>query len=276
MFKIKRKKSAADAAPQLSGEALALLAQLQAQTGGNNRLDPNQFPDISGNAAAPAANADGTSTSRNNKQQQKDEKRRAKRRKQATKSRFSRARYLREINGNATAGVVLWLFLGIVFLIGPFLLNTKYLLPETRANLQIIDEIAALNAEITRIQPQLALSTERKNALQSQLATELQQFPPSEQVKTATNSLISDLRLAGMRVNDEALEISTNDLGVRGITGQGLEIRLDADFLTYWRLRNDFIRQFPASYVVEESIIAEPHNEIMKIHLKIIVTSAAT
>ena len=275
MFKRKRSSDSGTASAQMSPEALALLAQLQQQSGANgNRPDPANFPDISGNAPPPVT--DSKAASRNSKAQKKDEKRRAKRRKQASKTRFSRARYLREINGNATAGVVLWLFLGIIFLIGPFLLNTKYLLPETRENLRIIDEIASLNTEIIRIQPQLASNAERKVALQNTLQTKLQQFPPSEQVKTATASLISDLRLAGMRVSEDDLILSVNDLGVRGITGQGLEMRLDADFLTYWKLRNDFIRQFPASHVVEESIIAEPHNEIMKIYLKIVVTSAAT
>lgn len=273
MFSRKRKSDSDPA--KLSPEALALLAQLQQQPNANDgTLNPASFPDISDNA--PPSNSDSKAASRTSRQQQKDEKRRTKRRKQAAKARFSRTRYLREINGNATAGVVLWLFLGIIFLIGPFLLNTKYLLPETRENLRIIDEIARLNTEIMRIQPQLASNAETKLALQNNLRTQLQQFPPSETVKAATTGLINNLRLAGMQVNDEDLKISTNDLGVQGITGQGLEISLDSDFLTYWKLRNDFVRQFPASHVVEESIIAEPHNEIMKIYLKIIVTSAAS
>ena len=78
----------------------------------------------------------------------KEEKDRNKRRKKLSKSRFSRARYLREANGNAVAGLALWIFMIIVFIAAPFIVNTQILLPQTRENNDVVNQINQLEDTI--------------------------------------------------------------------------------------------------------------------------------
>jgi hypothetical protein len=137
---------------RLSSEGAALLRQLHEDENthkGARDSAGNASPDTP--TADPLAPQTARAKTREEKRAQRakdrDEKRRAKKRKRMTVARFSRARYMREAHGNATARLIIWLMLGLFFLIGPFLLNTKFLLPKTNANLVIIAEIQRLETE---------------------------------------------------------------------------------------------------------------------------------
>lgn len=203
----------------------------------------------------------------------RDEKRRAKTRKKMTSARFSRARYLREAHGNAATRIIFWLMLGLVFLFGPVLLNSKFLLPQTEANLQIIAEIERLEADMLRTQPQLAAATAQKTGQQDEIQAQLSTLPQHAAAAAALEQFIADLKAEGARVNDAETKRSISDLGVANAHGQTIEIELDSDFLTYWKIRNKLVKSFTASHVAEETLLAAPDTTVMQIRLKLMLAS---
>ena len=137
--------------------------------------------------------------------EKKEEKKRAKRRKKLSKTRFSRARYLREANGNALAAVVLWLFLIIIFVAGPFMLNTAILIPQTNENLRIIREVDQLERSIQVNQPQITATLQKRNEKQKRIESFTRSFTPQAQATAILEDFVTQLEQADM---DEAEENS--------------------------------------------------------------------
>ena len=202
----------------------------------------------------------------------KEEKIRAKRRKKLSKSRFSRARYLREANGNAIAGLALWIFTIIVVVAGLFVLNTQFLLPQTRENNDIINQISQLRDTIERSRPQLEIAVRNKSERENQIKQEAGNFIPQTAAQGLLEQFVQDLRDSGIAVSeDNPPRIFAENLGVTGLSGQSLHLSINADFLTYLRIRNRFVAAQRSIRVTEEVITATPGDPIMAISLKLTI-----
>lgn len=207
-------------------------------------------------------------------QRTREEKLRNQRRKALAKTRFSRARYLREINGNAIAGTILWGFMIVASLIGPFLLNTSFLIPQTRVNLDVIGQIRQFEAVISQAQPQIAAANQRKAEKDAQINDVITMFTDTMTADEGIRNFIDSLKAAGMSVNEGNLKRAQEDVAVSGLVGQILNVDMKGDFLTYLRLRNRFVRDQGLVHVRNESIQAKPGNRIVDINLQLMVPSS--
>lgn len=207
-------------------------------------------------------------------QRAREEKLRNQRRKALAKTRFSRARYLREINGNAITGIILWSVMIVASLIGPFLLNTGFLLPQTRMNIEVIGQIKQFEAVISQAQPQIAAANQRKAEKEAQINAVITMFTDTQAADEGIRNFIDDLKAAGMSVNESNLQHTQEDIAVSGLVGQTLIIDMKGDFLTYLRLRNRFVRNQDLVHVRDESIQAKPNNRIVDINLHLMVPSS--
>lgn len=229
-------------------------------------------------ASAKVSKAKASNVNREEKKQvaqsAREEKLRNQRRKALAKTRFSRARYLRELNGNAVAGTILWGFMIVVSLIGPFLLNTGFLLPQTRINSDVVGQIRQFEATISQAQPQIAAANQRKAEKEAQITGMTREFVDSQTAVEVIRSFIEDLKAAGMSINDGNLQLAQEDIAVSGLIGQTLSVEMKGDFLTYLRLRNRFVRDQGLVHVRDESIMAEPNNRIVAINLRLMVPSS--
>ncbi|WP_438997263.1 hypothetical protein [Candidatus Puniceispirillum sp.] len=207
-------------------------------------------------------------------QHAREEKLRNQRRKTLAKTRFSRARYLRELNGNAVAGTILWGFMIVASLTGPFLLNTGFLLPQTRINRDVIGQIRQFEAVISQAQPQIAAANQRKAEKEAQINDMIRKFVDSQTADEVIRNFIEDLKASGMSVNDGNLQLTQEDIAVSGLIGQTLSIEMKGNFLTYLRLRNRFVRDQGLVHVLDENIMAKPNNRIVDINLRLMVPSS--
>lgn len=204
----------------------------------------------------------------------KDEKERAKRRKKLSKSRFSRARYLREANGNAVAGLALWIFMIIVFIAGPFILNTQFLLPQTRANNDVVNQISQLEDTILRSQPQIELAVRNKSDRENELKSKTGAFASAASVTAAFDRFIAELKANNIEFEEGAPVIVTpQNIGVTGLVGQTLSLSIRADFITYLRVRNKFVSSMRSIRIANETIQAEPGDPVMSIQVTITIPS---
>lgn len=204
----------------------------------------------------------------------REEKLRNQRRKALAKTRFSRARYLRELNGNAIAGTILWGFMIVASLIGPFLLNTGFLLPQTRINRDVIGQIRQFEAVISQAQPNIVAANQRNAEKEAQINDVIRMFADSQTANEGIKNFIQNLKAAGMSVNDGNLEFAQEDIAVSGLIGQTLSVEMKGDFLTYLRLRNRFVRDQGLVHVRDETIEAKPGNRIVDINLRLMVPSS--
>ena len=204
----------------------------------------------------------------------KEEKDRNKRRKKLSKSRFSRARYLREANGNAVAGLALWIFMIIVFIAAPFIVNTQILLQQTRENNDVVNQINQLEDTISRSQPQIELAVRNKSDRENELKSKTGAFASAETVVASFEKFISDLKANNIEF-DEATPpaILPQDIGVSGLAGQTLNLVVRADFITYLRIRNKFVSSMRSIRISDEVIQAEPGNPVMSIRVLITIPS---
>lgn len=207
-------------------------------------------------------------------QRAREEKLRNQRRKALAKTRFSRARYLRELNGNAIAGIILWGVMIVTSLVGPFLLNTSFLLPQTRINLDVIGQIRQLEAVISQAQPQIAAANQRKAEKEAQINDVITTFADMQTADEGIRNFIDDLKAAGMSINESGLQRLQEDIAVSGLIGQTLTVDMKGDYLTYLRLRNRFVREQGLVHVRNESIQAKPGDRIVDINLSLMVPSS--
>ena len=107
---------------------------------------------------------------------------------------------MREANGNAVAGVVLWAFLIIAFIVGPAMLNIAFLLPQTNENLRIIREVDNLRRSIELNKPQITGMLEKRKQKEGQISSFTTSFIQQEAAKTLLEDFITQLEDAGMIV----------------------------------------------------------------------------
>ena len=286
----KKKEEQAPAPTQMSAEAMAMLTQM-AQAGDNAqaapmapRLDQPAAP----GAAAPAAMPEmpvpltdaGSANSNLTKKEQralareqkkaaarskKEEKERLRLQKKGAKSRFSRAKYLREANGNAAAGVALSCLLVLITMFGPIVIN---LLPQTTENREIASRVQQYNDIIQRSAPLLQVAVNNKTEREASIQSRVGSFRDGESVAGILRQFVSDLEARGVEITSETSRAITNvDLGVEGLVGKSVTIEMEGDFLKYLLVRNKLVRSQSSVTVSQEEIVATPGSPIVAIKL---------
>ena len=201
-----------------------------------------------------------------------EEKKRAKRRKKLAKTRFSRARYLREANGNALAGVILWIFVIILFIAGPFMLNTAILIPQTNENLRILSELDQLEQSIVRNRPQITAMVERRKSKRGQITAFTAGFPPKSAAEQSLQSLAQQLEEAGLEI--QPLTIAPFPLGAQSIIGTSVTVEIIGNYLDWLRIRNKFVRSQRAISIPNETVEINSETGQMEITAQIILPSS--
>ena len=201
-----------------------------------------------------------------------DEKKRAKRRKKLAKTRFSRARYLREANGNAIAGVVLWIFIILIFIAGPFMLNTAVLIPQTNENLRILTELDSLERSIVVNRPQITAMVEKRKQKQGQITAFTTSFIPSAQASESFEDLARQLEQAGLEI--EPINITPFPLTATSIVGTSVSFEISGNYLDWLRVRNKFVRSHSAISIPTESVSINDETGAMQITAQIIIPSS--
>lgn len=294
VFGLGKKKDEAPAQAQMSPEAMAMLNQL-AQSGGTAAAQPmapsmpapgtapvsgagqmTQFPTMPATSAAPAGIE--LSAKEQRKQAREDKKAAAvakreekeieRRRKKNSKSRFSRAKYLREAEGNALSSVILSSTLLVLTFIIPIFLNAFFLIPATKENLTVIQEVNNFRSMIEQARPVLQAAVARKNERDDALTQKLAGFADGDNAAGALRRLISDLESRGAVMESaDSGAVVNSDVGIQQLTGKTITIELKADFLNYLLVRNRFVRSQPRINVAQEDIIAAPGDPIIDVTL---------
>ena len=195
-----------------------------------------------------------------------------KRRKKGSKARFSRARYLREANGNAAAGLALSILLLIATILGPVLLNFSVLIPQTRENQKIVSQVQQYNDILAQAQPLLEVAIKNKTQREQAIAGRLGAFGEASAVTGQLRQLVNDLEAANAQIIDEASRTVVNsNLGIGGLTGKTVTLKMRADFLSYLLVRNKFMRSQQSVNVSNERVAASEGDPIVDIEVTIVV-----
>ena len=289
----KKKKEDAPVQAQMSPEAMAMLTQM-AQSGGAAQAQPmapsmpapgtaqvsaaglTQLPTVATAAAAPAGVELSAKEQRKQARDEKkaaaiakrEEKEIARRRKKNSKSRFSRAKYLRDAEGNALSSVILSSTLLVLTFIIPIFLNAFFLIPATKENLTVIEEVNSFRSMIDQARPVLQAAVARKKERDDTLTQKLGGFADGENAAGALRRLISDLKSRGaiMKSADTGTVVN-GDVGIEQLTAKTITIELQSDFLNYLLVRNRFVRSQPRINVAQEDIIAAPGDPIVDVTL---------
>ena len=277
---------------QMSAEAMAMLSQM-AQQGGNAQAAP-MAPSLQQQATGPqdAATPAGmpasignieTANSNLTKKEQKtlareqkkaaakarkEEKERIRLQKKGAKSRFSRARYLREANGNAAAGVALSILLVMLTMFGPVMINLFVLLPQTAENREIASRVQQYNDVLRQATPLLQVAIKNKGEREASIQNKIGGFRDGETASSALRQFISNLESRGATfLTETSRTISNAEVGVQGLVGKSITMELEADFLNYLLVRNKMVRSQASIVVQQEEITASPGNPIVTIKL---------
>ena len=277
---------------QMSAEAMAMLSQMT-QHGGNAQAapmapslqQPGAAPQDSASPAgkpAPVGNFE-TANSNLTKKEQKalareqkkaaarareEEKERIRLQKKGAKSRFSRAKYLREANGNAAAGVALSILLVLLTMFGPIMINLFVLLPQTAENREIAGRVQQYNDVLRQAAPLLQVAVKNKGERETSIQNRIGGFRDGEAASLALRQFVSDLESRGASFLTETSRTITNaDIGVAGLVGKSMTMELEADFLNYLLVRNKMVRSQASIVVQQEEITASPGNPIVMIKL---------
>ena len=201
-----------------------------------------------------------------------EEKKRAKRRKKLAKTRFSRARYLREANGNALAGVVLWIFFILAFIIGPFMMNTAFLIPQTNENMRILSEVENLERSIVINRPQIKAMADKRKAKEGQISAFTSSFIPRSQAETLLKTLETQLEEAGLVI--EPITVTPTPLAANAIIGTSAVYTITGNYLDWLRVRNRFVRSQTAISIPNESVMINNETGKMEITAQIVLPSS--
>ena len=208
--------------------------------------------------------------------QSKEEKARASRRRKLSKSRFSRAKYLREANGNAIPSLFALGFLFCFVLLGPVILNTAYLNPRTKENLDTIARIDGLRATIQSAKTSIEAAAAQTVQLEQDIGLRVAQFADATTVRTTLLGFVARLERRNVLIKTEtSRNIFTEELQITGLASQRLNLSLQANFLDYLSVRNKFVREQPRINITEEVITAKQGNPIVDIRLSLSIPSAS-
>lgn len=277
---------------QMSAEAMAMLSQM-AQQGGNAQAAPMapslqqqgtgpQETAARAGIPAPIGNFETANSNLTKKEQKalareqkkasakarKEEKERIRLQKKGAKSRFSRAKYLREANGNAAAGVVLSMLLVMLTLFGPIMINLFVLLPQTTENREIASRVQQYNDVLRQATPLLQIAIKNKGEREASIQNKIRGFRNGETASATLRQFVSDLESRGASfLTETSRTISNAEVGVQGLVGKSMTMELEADFLNYLLVRNKMVRSQASIVVQQEEITASPGNPIVMIKL---------
>lgn len=277
---------------QMSAEAMAMLSQM-AQQGGNAQAAPMapslqqkgtgpQETAAPAGIPAPIGNVETANSNLTKKEQKalareqkkasakarKEEKERIRLQKKGAKSRFSRAKYLREANGNAAAGVALSMLLVMLTLFGPIMINLFVLLPQTTENREIASRLQQYNDVLRQATPLLQIAIKNKGEREASIQNKIRGFRNGETASATLRQFVSDLESRGASfLTETSRTISNAEVGVQGLVGKSMTMELEADFLNYLLVRNKMVRSQASIVVQQEEITASPGNPIVMIKL---------
>ena len=277
---------------QMSAEAMAMLSQM-AQQGGNAQAAPMapslqqqgtgpQETAAPAGIPAPIGNVETANSNLTKKEQKalareqkkasakarKEEKERIRLQKKGAKSRFSRAKYLREANGNAAAGVALSMLLVMLTLFGPIMINLFVLLPQTTENREIASRVQQYNDVLRQATPLLQVAIKNKGEREASIQNKIRGFRNGETASATLRQFVSDLESRGASfLTETSRTISNAEVGVQGLVGKSMTMELEADFLNYLLVRNKMVRSQASIVVQQEEITASPGNPIVMIKL---------
>ena len=200
-----------------------------------------------------------------------EEKKRAKRRKKLAKTRFSRARYLREATGNAIAGASLWIFMIIAFIVGPFLINTAILIPQTNENMRVLSEAENLKRSIVVNRPKITVMADRRKQKNNQINAFASSFAPRAEAAKSLEDLALQLEQAGLEV--APIAISNAALTAQSIVGTSATFTVNGSYLDWLRIRNKFVRSQTAISIPIETMAINDETGQMEITAQIILPS---
>ena len=294
VFGLGKKKEEQAPAPtqQMSAEAMTMLSQM-ARQGDNAQAapmapslqQPGAAPQVAAVPAgipAPVGNIETANTNLTKKEQKalareqkkaaakasKEEKERIRLQKKGAKTRFSRAKYLREASGNAAAGVALSILLVLLTLFGPVMINLFVLLPQTAENREIASRVEQYNDVLRQATPLLQVAIKNKGERETSIQNKIGGFRDGETASATLRQFVSDLESRGATFVTETSRTITNaDIGVQGLVGKSMTMELEADFLNYLLVRNKMVRSQASIVVQQEEIIASPGNPIVTIKL---------
>ena len=279
---------------QMSAEAMAMLSQM-AQQGGNAQAAP-MAPSLQQQGTgpqdaaapvgmpAPISNIETANSNLTKKEQKalareqkkaaakarKEEKERIRLQKKGAKSRFSRAKYLREASGNAAAGVALSILLVLLTMFGPIMINLFVLLPQTAENREIASRVQQYNDVLRQAAPLLQVAVKTKGEREASIQNKVRGFRDGETASAALRQFVSDLESRGATFLTETSRTITNaNIGVEGLVGKSMTMELEADFLNYLLVRNKMVRSQASIVVQQEEITASPGNPIVMIKLMV-------
>jgi hypothetical protein len=208
--------------------------------------------------------------------QSKEEKARASRRRKLSKSRFSRTKYLREANGNGIPSLIALGFLFCFVLLGPMILNTAYLNPRTKENLDTIARIDGLRATIQSAKSSIEATAAQTVQMEQDIGMRVAQFADATTVRTTLLGFIAGLERRGVLIKTEtSRNIFTEELQITGLASQRMNLSLQANFLDYLSVRNKFVREQPRISITEEVITAKQGNPIVDIRLSLSIPSTS-
>lgn len=277
---------------QMSAEAMAMLSQM-AQQVGNAQAAPMapslqqqgtgpQETAAPAGIPAPIGNVETANSNLTKKEQKalareqkkasakarKEEKERIRLQKKGAKSRFSRAKYLREANGNAAAGVALSMLLVMLTLFGPIMINLFVLLPQTTENREIASRVQQYNDVLRQATPLLQIAIKNKGEREASIQNKIRGFRNGETASATLRQFVSDLESRGASfLTETSRTISNAEVGVQGLVGKSMTMELEADFLNYLLVRNKMVRSQASIVVQQEEITASPGNPIVMIKL---------
>jgi hypothetical protein len=301
IFGLGRKKDRAPTPIQMSPEGMAMLNRLARESRTGTAQAALQETDegadaVTGNAAAMARHVTGTTTTeassepagvalsaREQRNRLREEKKAAaiakreekdfdRRRRRNAKSRFSRTRYLNDANGNAASAATLaGIFLAVTIIV-PLVVNALFLLPATRSNQEIIEEVRSLKSLVDQAQPILKAAIGQKSEREQALQDRLAQFVASDEATGALRRFVSDLESRGATLKTETSGTVVNtNLELAGLSGKSMTLEMKVDFLDYLLVRNRFVRSQPRIDLSEETIVAAPGNPIVDVRLVLMV-----
>lgn len=257
------------AAGQVAGQLPAATDDVPASTSKKGKLSREEKREL---AAKKKAEKQQKAAEKKAKATEKvEEKKRAKRRKKLAKTRFSRARYLREANGNAIAGSILWVFMILAFIFGPFFLNTAILIPQTNENMRILSETENLKRSIVSSRPKIAALVEKRKQRNSQIESYKGGFMLRADAQIVLERLATQLEEAGLEISP--IQVTTTPLTAKSIIGTTARFEVIGDYLAWLRVRNNFVRTQTALSIPTEIVEIDDETGQMSITAQIVLPS---
>ena len=112
------------------------------------------------------------------------------------------------------------------------------------------------------------MKTQREQAIAGRLGA----FGEASAVTGQLRQLVNDLEAANAQIIDEASRTVVNsNLGIGGLTGKTVTLKMRADFLSYLLVRNKIMRSQQSVNVSNERVAASEGDPIVDIEVTIVV-----